>query len=164
MRQDMTIYLSLFPNARGLGYACIETPQTLVDYGVKTIKPVSNERSFGQAQKLIEFFRPTVILIRDNDDSVRHRAKRVEELTKMITEYAKTQGIPVYHYSRDKIREVFEINGVKSKHAISRLISEWFPELAPRRPKYRRSTMNENYNTGVFDAISLIATHRYLAE
>jgi hypothetical protein len=164
MKKDMTIFLSLFPNTRGLGYACIETPQTLVDYGVVTIQPVSNEKSFARAKKLIDFFQPTVILIRDNDDPVKHRSERVEVLAKMIATYAKAQNIPVYHYSRSKIREVFEINGMKSKYAISKLIIQWFPELAPRLPKYRRASMNEGYNTGVFDAISLIATHRYLTE
>jgi len=164
MKQDMTIYLSLFPNTQGLGYACIETPQSLVDYGVATIKPVSNEKSFARAKKLIELFRPTVILIRDNDDPVKHRAKRVEALSAMIATYAKTQNIPIYRYSRSQIQDVFEINGMKSKYAISKLIVQWFPELAPRQPKYRRASMNEEYNTGVFDAISLIATHRYLTE
>jgi hypothetical protein len=164
MKKDMTIFLSLFPNTRGLGYACIETPQTLVDYGVATIQPVSNEKSFARAKKLIDFFRPTVILIRDNDDPVKHRSQRIQTLAAMIAKYAKTQNIPVHHYSRTQIRDVFEINGMKSKHAISRLIVQWFPELEPRLPKYRRASMNEGYNTGVFDAISLIATHRYLTE
>jgi hypothetical protein len=164
MKKDMTIFLSLFPNTRGLGYACIETPQTLVDYGVVTVQPVSNEKVFARAKKLIELFQPTVILIRDNDDPVKHRSQRVQTLAAMIAKYAKTQDITVYHYSRNKIREVFEINGIKAKHEIAQLITQWFPELAPRLPEYRRASMNEGYNTGVFDAISLIATHRYLTE
>ncbi len=161
----MTIYLSLFPNTRGLGYACIETPQTLVDYGVATVQPVSNEKVFARTKKLIDFFRPTVILIRDNDDPVKHRAKRIEALTAMITAYAKTKNIPVYCYSRTQIREAFEINGMKSKYEIAGLISNWFPELKSRMPqKNRLAYMNEDYNMGVFDAIALIGTHRYLKE
>ena len=100
MKKDMTIFLSLFPNTRGLGYACIETPQTLVDYGVATIQPVSNEKSFARAKKLIDFFRPTVILIRDNDDPIKHRAKRVEALSAMIAAWPRGKESPAFRCGR----------------------------------------------------------------
>ena len=164
MRKDMTIFLSLFPNTRGLGYACVETPETLVDYGVVTVQPVSNEKVFARAKKFIDFFKPTVILIRDVDDPVTRRAKRIQNLVGIITEYAQEHNIPVYRYSRGKIQEVFEINGIKTKQEIAEQIVQWFPELAPRLPKVRKAWMDEDYNMGVFDAISLIATHRYLTE
>jgi Holliday junction resolvasome RuvABC endonuclease subunit len=164
MQKDMTIFLSLFPNTRGLGYACVETPQTLVDYGVVTVQPVSNEKVFARAKKFIDFFRPTVIVIRDTDDPVTRRAGRIQSLVEAITKYAQEQNIPVYRYSRNKIKEVFEINGIKTKHDIAQQIAQWFPELAPRLPKVRRAWMDEDYNMGVFDALALVATHRYLTE
>jgi Holliday junction resolvasome RuvABC endonuclease subunit len=164
MNQDTPLILSLFPNARGLGYVCIEAPKKLLDFGVVTIRPVSNERILARINKFVEFHRPTVIVIRQSQTFTARRAMRVQAVISKITDYAKTQNLPVHRYTRQQIRDVFEVQGAKTKQEIAKQIAQWFPELAPRLPKVRKIWMDEDYNMVVFDAAALAITHMYLMQ
>jgi hypothetical protein len=59
---------------------------------------------------------------------------------------------------------VFEQFGAKSKYEIANKIIAWFPQLASRAPKIRKAWMDEDYNMGIFDALALAITHKYLTE
>ena len=164
MNQDATLILSLYPNARGLGYVCLEAPQRLLDSGVLTVRPLSNERILVRVAKFVEFYHPTLIVIRDSDTLTTRRAKRVQGLMDTITAYAKSKNIKVAKYTRQQIRDVFEVHGAQTKYEIAQQIIHWFPELAPRAPKIRKPWMDEDYNMGLFDALSVAITHLYLTK
>lgn len=164
MKKDITIILSLYPNARGLGYVCLEMPQKLLDSGVVTVRPICNNRILERITKFVDFFKPTIIIVQDCDSSYSRHSRRVARLVEAITKYADEIKIPVHRYSRQQIRDVFEQFGAKSKYEIAQKIISWFPQLASRAPKIRKAWMDEDYNMGVFDALSLAITHQYLTE
>jgi hypothetical protein len=62
------------------------------------------------------------------------------------------------------MRDVFEQFGAKSKYEIANKIVTWFPQLVSRAPKIRKPWMDEDYNMGIFDALALAITHKYLTE
>jgi hypothetical protein len=164
MKKDTKMIFAIYPNARGLGYACFETPEKLWDCGVTTVRPICNKRILERITKFADFFQPTVILVQDCENSNNHHSKRVLRLMDSIIKYAGEIKVPVYRYSRQQIRDVFEQFDAKSKYEIAQKIIAWFPQLASRAPKIRKPWMDEDYNMGTFDALSLIITHQYLTE
>jgi hypothetical protein len=156
----MSVVLSLYPNVRGLGYACAEMPKKLIESGVVTVSPVNNGTVMERVRRFIEYYKPTIIFVRDPLPT----HKRIAKLAAKIEAHAEKEGMPVYRYSRQQITEVFGTFNAATKYEISQKIITWFPELAIRAPKMRKSYMNEDYNMGIFDAIALIVTHEYLTE
>ena len=57
--KDSHVVLAVFPNVRGFGYACIDVPTKLMEYGSIRIKQVSkgNGKILKRVQKFIEFFK-----------------------------------------------------------------------------------------------------------
>ena len=162
MKNETKMIFAIYPNARGLGYACFESPERLWDCGVATIRPIGNKGVMERIKKFVDFFQPTVIVVRDAENSNNYHGKRVSHLVESIVEYGAEIKVPVYRYSREQIRDVFEQFHVKSKYEIAQKIIAWFPQLASRSPKIRKPWMDEDYNMGTFDALSLIITHQYL--
>lgn len=159
----MNIILSLYPNSRGLGYACIELPQKLLDSGIVTVRPICNDRLLARIEKYMDFFKPKIIVVRDAD-ALTPRGKRIKRLITAVIESAVERGIPIHQYSRDQMKEVFEQFGTSTKYEIAQKLIQWFPELADRAPGVRKPWMDEDYNMGVFDALALAVTHAYLTE
>jgi Holliday junction resolvasome RuvABC endonuclease subunit len=158
MENDTHIVLALYANSRGLGYACIQVPHKLMESGVLNVTPLSNDKIALRVQRFIEFFKPNVVVIRDGETSV----PRIQELSDTITNLAAAQNIPVHQYSRQQVKDVFEIFGATTKYEIAHKIIEALPDLASRAPKIRKPYMDEDYNMGIFDAAALILTHEYL--
>jgi Holliday junction resolvasome RuvABC endonuclease subunit len=159
MKQNTPFILSLFPYSRGVGYACLQAPQNLLDSGVVTIRPISNERIVSRINKFLEFHQPTVVVIRDIDAIHKRKAKNVQKTIEIITDYAKTKKLPLFRYTRQQIREAFEVHGAKNKYETAQKIVTWFPYLASKAPEIRMEWMDEDYNMCMFDAIALAVTH-----
>lgn len=162
MNTEPNVILALYPNTRGLGYACIDMPEKLLDAGVMTVKPVSNEPIIARVTSLIAFHRPTSIVLRDCANGKARCSNRIKELLQLIHDAISGDGIPVHRYTRMQIRDVFEVWGASTKYEIAGKILVWFPELNHRAPRIRKPWMDEDYNMGIFDAIALAATHEYL--
>jgi hypothetical protein len=162
MKKNQVVILSLYSNARGLGYVCLESPQNLKESGVLTIRPICNGRILERITKFVDFFKPKVIIVKDFENNYSRQNKRAVALAESIANYAKEVKVPVYRYTRQQIRDVFEQFGAKSKYEIAQKIISWFPQLEPRAPKIRKPWMAEDYHMGEFDAISLAVTHQYL--
>jgi len=164
MKKDHNLVLALYPNTRGLGYACVESPKDIIDYGIVTVRPICNGRILKRAKKFIEYYEPTLILIQDYESKYSRHGKRVSGLIDTIVAYAKEKRVPIKQYSREQIRNVLEQFGAKTKYEIATKIIKWLPELKHRTPKVRKLWMSEDYNMGIFDALSLAITHFYLME
>lgn len=159
----MKLILALYPNSRGLGFVCVELPQKLTDAGVITVRPICNGIILTRIEKFMDFFKPEIVVVR-NAEALAPTANRIKKLINAITELAIERGIAVHQYTREQIRDVFEVWGSSTKYQIAHKIIEWFPELANRAPKIRKAWMEEDYNMGLFDALSLAITHAYVTE
>lgn len=162
MSFEKPVILSLYPNMRGLGYVCLEYPKTLIDYGIATVRPIDNDRVFDRVRQCIDFFNPAIVILRDC--GVAPKNKRTRLLLDLIATYAAEKEIPVHKYTRKQIRDVFEQFGATSKYQIAHVLVKEFDELASIAPKLREDWMEEEYSMGVFDALSLVTTHKYLTE
>lgn len=159
----MKTVLAFYPASKGIGFACVDIPQSLLDAGIISIKPFSHQKATERLKKYIEFFRPKIVILRD-ESSVCNSSTRIQALICAVRDFAKEQQIPRFEYSREQIRQTFEQFGATRKYDIALKITEWFPELADRTPKIRGKWRDEDYNMALFDAISLAVTHEYLGE
>lgn len=159
----MKVTLALYPNTLGLGYACVHLPDKLLDFGILNVKPTSNDKVIGHVRRFTDYFKPDIVIVRDNTP-VGKRGKRIEALSDEIERHARDVGLPVYRYSREQVKDVFEIFGVSTKHEMTIRLSEQFAGLQDRIPKVRKPWLPESYHMGIFDALALAVTHNYLKQ
>lgn len=157
----MNVILALYPNTRGLGFACVNMPDRLVEYGIVTVRPICNERLIKRIRKFLDFYRPKLVVVRGVDADT-PRGRRIALLVAEVGKMAEGMDIKLYGYTRQQIKDVFDVFGETTKHGIAHKIAKWFPELGDHAPKIRRPWMDEDYYMGVFDALSLAITHTYL--
>lgn len=169
-KKTREITIALYPNAKGFGYAVVEHPVLFLDYGIATVRPVNNHSILKRVKRMIEFYRPKNIIVPTTKGKFSVKSKRVKELINSIVEQATSLSdndenyheITCYHYSREHIRNVFHQFGAINKFEIAMKIIDWFSEFEIRMPRYRQPWMAEDYNMGLFDAVALILTHRYM--
>lgn len=154
--------ITLYPNAFGMGYVISESPKELINYGVARIRPLSNNRYVKRLLYFIKHYNPTIIILRGYMESDKRISKRVIRIIQTIEREAEKQGLLVFKYAREDIKEVFKQFGGNSKYEISKTLTSWYPELQPRMPDIRKNTKAEHYQMGVFDAFALMLTHYYI--
>lgn len=156
--------LSIHPNTRGFGYALMNSPRELVDYGIVTIRPICNSRILKRVKKILEEFKPTLVILENAECNASRRGRRVKRLIRSLKQIAQNQNISVIQYPIDQVQQIFAQFGVNNKYERAKRIMEWLPELEAREPNPRKIWMPEDYNMGIFDAVSLLLTHYYLLE
>ena len=78
MENNIHIVLALYANSRGLGYACIQVPNMVMESGSINVTPLSNDKIAVRVERFIDFFKPNVVVIRDGEKSV----PRIQELSR----------------------------------------------------------------------------------
>jgi Holliday junction resolvasome RuvABC endonuclease subunit len=162
MNPETPVILALYPNAIGIGYACLQIPERLLDYGIATVKPMSNSKLLTRTEKFMDYYKPKIILLRETGLS--KNSGRTDKLIEAISTLSGEKDLPVYRYTKQQIKDVFEIFGAKSKFEMVERIVRMLPELGPRAPKQKKWYEKEDYNMVLFNAVSLAVTHTYLTE
>lgn len=147
--------LAIDPSSKGLGFVVLETPHTLVNWGVKSVQLQNkNADSLKKAKKLIEHYRPDVLVLEDCQNSRRHQ--RIQKVIAALQTLASGDHVQVVLLSQEQVRKVFFADQPGTKHALATLLAQEFPEeLAARLPDKRRLWNSEAYGMGIFDAAAL---------
>jgi Holliday junction resolvasome RuvABC endonuclease subunit len=153
--------LGVDPRSRGLGYAVLERPFCLVDWGVKTVRNKKKRRTLAMITGLIRRYKPYVIVLEDCEGTGSRRCARIEKLIGAICREAVKDNVAVRVFSRANIKEVFGTFGATTKYEIALAIAKQLPELTPHLPRYRKVWMNEDYRMAFFNAASLALTYLY---
>lgn len=145
--------LALDPMSRGFGFAVLEGPTNLVDWGIRNA-PNDNPRALlTKISDLIALYHPDVIVIED----CRHvRSRRRQRVRAAITQVAalappdtEVQLIPAA-----VVRNVFGAGRAVTKHQIATLVAEHFPGIGYRLPPERKAWMPEDARFAIFDAVA----------
>ena len=104
-------YLSLYPNAKGFGYAVVMKPCTFLDYGVKTLKPISNEKCLKHIKKLIKKYSVDALILQKLEGKGSYKSTRVQELHNYLHKLSKDLQLKLYTYTREQVRFVFQEHG-----------------------------------------------------
>jgi Holliday junction resolvasome RuvABC endonuclease subunit len=150
--------LAIDPSTRGFGFAILEGPERLIDWGVKETKTDKKRRSLKFGAELIERYQPRVIVVEDYEGKGSRRCQRVGELINDISKLASNRKIRVRNVSRAKVKQAFAESGAPTKYEIAVAIAKRFPELAPRLPRFRKPWMSEDYRMSIFDAVAMALT------
>lgn len=155
--------LALYPNRRGIAYAlCHDTD--LINYGIKSNYPFSFKKAEQNIKKFIDYYKPDIVISRNINDLKKSQCKKTQRVIDMICNEAKKQQLEVYSYTRTQIKSVFNNFKCKSKFEISKKLVEWFSELRAFEYPKRTAWDTEDYNAGVFDAVSLAVVFWYFNE
>jgi Holliday junction resolvasome RuvABC endonuclease subunit len=150
--------LAIDPTTKGFGFAVMEGPERLIDWGVKEAKKRKNERCLELVADLIDQYQPDVIVMEDFAAKGSRRCRRIQNLICLIAKLGTAKKIKVRFISRAKVRRAFSESGAATKHQIATIITQRLPELAPRLPPYRKCWMSEDYRMSIFDAVSFALT------
>jgi Holliday junction resolvasome RuvABC endonuclease subunit len=152
--QGMRI-IAIDPSTRGFGFAVLEGPSRLIDWGVKETKTDKKGRALKWTAELIERYQPSVLVLEDYAGKGSRRCRRVTELIDEISQLARRKTVRVRGFSRTKVKQAFSESGASTKQEIALAIAKRFPELAPRLPRFRKPWMSEDYRMSIFDAVGL---------
>ena len=147
--------IALDITSRGFGFAVMEGPEVLVDWGVKQVQPYEEARCLRHLEKLIQRYRPELLVLEDHRKKHRRRSARTLSLIEKVTDLGKLAGIPVRRLGWKRVREAFAPKGFINKYGIARAIGRLLPELASRVPPFRKAWMSEDYRMAIFDAVAL---------
>lgn len=150
--------LAMDPSTRGFGFAVLEGPARLIDWGVKEARDNKHEKCLRLIEELIERYGPDVIVVEDYSAKGSRRCLRVQKLIKAILELALAKGISSRSFSHSKVRKAFYSFEAFTKHQIAITITQLFPELELRLPPFRKPWMSEDYRMSIFDAVALALT------
>src|ERR1044071_3437958 len=150
--------LSIDPSTRGFGFAVLEGPDRLIDWGVKETKADKKNKSLKLITNLIEKYQPGVIVVEDYAAKGSRRCGRVQELISDISKLARKRNIKLRSFSRLRVKQFFAEADATNKHEIAIAIVKRFPELQPRLPRFRKPWMSEDYRMSIFDAVGLALT------
>lgn len=156
--------LAIDPTSRGFGFAILEGPTTLIDWGVRSCRSATIEKeiqALSRISDLIKHYRPHSLILEKLDDEGSRRCGRIRLLLGAIRNAAAWQGIKVRSIPATKIQKVFLTFNARTKHEIACAVADQLPELAPRLPRPRKPWMTEDYRMAMFDAAALALAHFY---
>ena len=153
--------LAIAPSSKGFGFAVLEGPETLVDWGVKTVKGDKNAESLAKVEKLIAHYRPDVLVLPDVQAKDSRRAPRIRLLCKRIITLATNRKVKVALFSREQVLRAFFEDGEGTKHTLAEILAQRFTEqLALCLPPKRQAWASEDVRMNIFDAAALALVFR----
>ena len=151
--------LAIAPCTRGFGYAVMEEPKTLVDWGIRTVKGDKNAQCLVHVEAMIALYQPTILVLQDHLDEDFRRSPRVRTLIVELNALARRRKIAVKRFSNAEVRVTLCGDADKTKHDMAvKLTDEFSEELASRLPPKRRAWTSEPYQMSIFDAVALAWT------
>ena len=146
--------LAIDPTSKGFGFAVLEGPTVLIDWGVKHARSDRNAKSLEKAAELIERYRPEVLVVERSAAKGFRRCLRVRQLIEDLLALSRDCHIRARRISRRKVQRCFSKTCSATKRQIAVALVERFPELEPHLPPVRRPWMSEDGRMGIFDAVA----------
>ncbi len=147
--------LAIAPCKRGFGFAVLEGPDELVDWGIKETRQEKNSKCLQLIAILIERYCPDVIVMENYQSKDCKRWARTKELLEDIVKLALSKRAKLRKVSRSALRRKFSQYSASSKHQIAIEIGKQFPELAAHVPPNRKPWMTEVARMSIFNAVAL---------
>ncbi|HKY31672.1 MAG TPA: hypothetical protein VJV23_03975 [Candidatus Polarisedimenticolia bacterium] len=153
MNGDGPRVLAIHPNQHGFGFAVLEGPAHLVNWGVKSF-PRGKGRRLTQMAWFIDHFTPDVVVFEDAGARGSHHGKRIRKDLRDLRALAKSKKVPCRAISRQQVLQAFSVVGARTKHQIALTIAQSIPELASHAPRRRKLWVTEDRRMGIFDAVA----------
>jgi hypothetical protein len=153
---EFTRALAVDIASRGLGFALLEGPLALIDWGFYNAREDRDGRCITYLVWMLTKFKPDVLVIEDFGQKPR-RPVRVRTLADQFAAAAIEHGIACHRISRKTVRSKFPTGS--DRYRIAHTLAERFPEIKPVCPPMRKIWKTEDPRINIFDALSLAVTH-----
>src|SRR5439155_27108136 len=87
--------LAIDPSTRGFGFAIIEGPNRLIDWGVKETKVNKKIKALKLIDGLIDRYQPNLLVLEDYEGKGSRRCRRIQRLIDGISTLASKRNIRV---------------------------------------------------------------------
>jgi hypothetical protein len=153
--------LAIALSARGFGFVIMEGLNTIIECGGRVADGDKNTQSLAKMEKLLNFYRPGVLVLQDVEAKGSRRAPRIKTLNRQIKGMAEKQKIEVKLISGKQLRSLLLGNPKGTKYEMAEMLSVQFPEeLASRLPLKRKPWNSEDGRMDIFDAVALAVVFR----
>ena len=151
--------LAFDANAIGLGYAVLEGPNRLLDWGMTRIRMRYSQRCIERVRSLIERYEPELIVVEDVHNGF-VKGQKARDLIKSAVKIAKQTRVPVREISAHHVFDVFSSSAAFNKDQIAMVIGSRFPGLSYRLPNPRKyqGEGEQYWKMSIFDAVALVIT------
>jgi hypothetical protein len=137
---------------RRMGFAIIETPARLLDFGIARVH--SPHAGMRRVAALIPRFRPAVVVVRKIKRRSRRNQRFMRAVLRLISYDADHSSIKVAAVDERQVK--FSLGGNRlTKHEVASLLARAFPELSWKLPQPRKSWQTERWNMLIFDTVAL---------
>lgn len=146
------------------GYALLEGPKRLLDWGASAVPPaLSHRAALKAAQKRVSaLFRrchPTVAVVKRPRRTKTGRSSTPGPILGTVLREAASLRIPVHFVSRNEMLATFRVARAHSKDDIAEILANDFSELASRLPPRRGKWGTERPRMVIFDALAAGITY-----
>lgn len=160
---ENTVVLALYPHRKGIAYACMESPTSMIE-SRRFYLPALRSEYLNKSRQVLQHFCPDVVILEDYECRLSRKQKRIQRMIDDIERQAKELDLHVSRYGREQIQDVFRQFGAVSKNDIAQTIAKWLPEYKSIVPKPREFQQPESSKQPEFDAISLAYAHYFLSK
>lgn len=150
--------LAIDLTSRGFGFAVMEGPFRLIDWGVKQPRPYDQKRCVAYVEELVSQYRPHAMILEDCSKKRPKRSPRVTRLFNGMARRMDTIRLPLKYFTWKAVKMAFNPARSITKYEISRAIATLLPVLVNRLPPIRKPWMSEDYRMAIFDAVALALT------
>ena len=148
--------LALDLHPQRYGYAVLEAPANLLDWGVRRRyrkhEPSRNSSMHKSLQSLLEMWRPSLVLIKEPST---HRTARREKRLASLIDTVRRCRIPTRSLTDHEVRSIFGPGSSMTKYVMASMLVRQFPFLASTLPPPRKIYQSEDYRMNMFAAVAL---------
>src|ERR1041385_1190906 len=108
--------LAVAPSTKGFGFCVLEGLETLVDWGVKSVKGDKNSQCVAKLEKMFAHYEPSVLVLEDHAAKGSRRSPRICMLGKEFAALAARHSVKVKLFSRDQVKRTFFADGAGTQH------------------------------------------------
>ena len=145
----------------GFGFVVMEGQKTIIEFGRRVADGDKNAQSLAKTKKLLDFYRPSVLVLQDVEAKGSRRYPRIKTLNQQIKRVAEKHKIEVKLISGKQLRSLLLGNPRGTKQEMAEMLVAQFPdELASRLPPKRKTWESEDSRMDIFDAMALAVVFR----
>lgn len=144
-----------------LGYAVLETPRKLQDFGGAWLYFPSTARS--RIARLLRLYRPTTLVLRGGEMRYPRSMRTRKAIYRIVRDEAGKAGVPIVRISEQEFSAFFDEYSCQNKYDIAAVLAAWFPDLAWRVPAQPGYGDPEPRSILYFDSVALGIVHMELS-
>jgi hypothetical protein len=144
--------LAIDLHPRSFGYAVIENPTKLRDWGVCSYRRKGTPKDVlirRRLRPLLKFWKPTFLVLRDGRGMIPRQKLLRERFLEGVVAEAETYGVCVRSpkSAQDRAEKL-------TKHERARAVAKRFPVLVEKLTPKRRPWESEHYSMSIFEALA----------